>query len=271
MLTFLVGAMFAVGLTLTPKAVSASLRNVRLVMLALVLNFVMAPAFAWLLVRFVPLDPGHAAGLLLLGGAAGAPFLPKLVETAGGDLALAAAIMGLLNIGTILFLPFALPLMIDGFHAEPLTIARPLVLLIMLPLAVGMLVKSCAESLAMRLAPAFAKIGNAGLLLFCVLLVTLNLQALTSVIGSRAILVALIFFTGLLVVSWFLGGSKSKARGVLSLSTTARNFGAALVPASSSFSNPKVTVMVIVGAIVCLAVSFFAAGWLGRGTTPASA
>ncbi len=53
-------------------------------------------------------------------------------------------------------------------------------------------------------------------------------------------------------MGWLVGGSKSQVRGVLGLSTTARNFGAALVPASNSFTDPKVTIMIIVGAIVCL-------------------
>src|SRR3954452_21223803 len=111
-LVFLVGSMLATGLTLTLSAILAPLRRVRLVLLALGLNFVLAPAFAWLLTVILPLDRGHAIGLLLRGGAAGAPFLPKVVASARGDLALAAALMGLLTLGTILFLPLALPLMI---------------------------------------------------------------------------------------------------------------------------------------------------------------
>src|SRR4051794_30532525 len=111
---FLVSSMGAIGLALSPRTVAAPLREWRFVLLAVALNFVLAPAFAWLLTAVIPLNPAHAAGLLLLGGAAGAPFLPKLVETARGDLAVAAALMVLLTAGTILFLPFALPVMIPG-------------------------------------------------------------------------------------------------------------------------------------------------------------
>src|ERR1043166_9171978 len=92
-LAFLVCSMAAMGLALTPRAVLAPLRDMRIVLLALALNFIVAPAFAWLLTTVLPLDRGHAAGLLLLGGAAGAPFLPKLIETARGDLAQAAALV----------------------------------------------------------------------------------------------------------------------------------------------------------------------------------
>jgi predicted Na+-dependent transporter len=267
-LAFLICSMAAMGLALTPRAVLAPLRDARFVLLALALNFALAPALAWLLTIVIPLDPGHAAGLLLLGGAAGAPFLPKLIETARGDPAKAAALVALLTAGTILFLPFALPLLIPGLTAEPWEIARPLLTLIIAPLAAGMLVKSRAGFLATSAAPVLAKIGNASLLLLFGLMIGLNAPALLGVIGSGAILAALIFFTGLVALGWLLGGAH---RGVLGLATAARNFGAALAPATNCFTDPSVTVMIIVGAIVCLVVSFVAAAWMRRGTTSAFA
>jgi BASS family bile acid:Na+ symporter len=260
-LVFLVSSMAAMGLTLTPRAIAAPLRDVRFVLLALALNFVLAPACASLLTIVIPLGRGHAAGLMLLGGAAGAPFLPKLVTIARGDLASAAALMALLTVGTILFIPFALPLMIAGLTADPWSIARPLLMLIIAPLAAGMVVKGCAASFAGRAAPVLAKTGNVALLLLFVLMVALNFRALLGIIGSGAILAALLFFTALFALGWLFGGSQ---RSVLGLATGARNFGAALAPAESCFDDPNVTVMIIVGAIVCLVVSFGAAGWLSR-------
>lgn len=271
MLVFLVSSMLAMGLTLTLPAIIAPLRNVRLVFLALALNFVLAPAFAWLLTVVIPLERGHAIGLLLLGGAAGAPFIPKVVENARGHLALAVALMGLPTLGTILFLPFALPLMIPGFQADPWSIARPLVVLIVVPLAVGMLVKSFAATIAERAAPALAGIGSVAMFLLFGLMIALNIRGLLGVIGSGAIFAALLYFAGLFIIGWLFGGSKPGERGVLGITTTARNFGAALVPAANSFSDPKVTIMIIVGAIVCLIVSFAAAAWLRRRIASASA
>lgn len=263
---FLVCSMAAVGLNLTPRAIFEPLRNVRVVLLALTLNFVLAPAFAWLLTVIIPLEQGHAVGLILLSGAAGAPFLPKLVEAARSDLSLAIALMGLLTIGTILFLPFALPLMVPGLQADPWSIARPLLLLIVLPLVIGMLVKSRASSLATHAAPIIAKVGNLSLLVLFALLVILNFRAVLGVLGSGAILAATLYILGLFVAGWFLGGPRLDTRGVLGLSTSARNFGAALVPAASSFTDPKVTTMLIVSAIVCLVVTFLAAAWVRRKT-----
>ena len=128
----------------------------------------------------------------------------------------------------------------------------------------GMLLKSCAATFAGRAAPVLGKIGSASLVLLFVLLVVLNFHDLLGVIGSGAILATLLYFAGLFILGWLLGGSKPEVRGVLGLATTARNFGAALVPAASSFTDSKVTIMIIVGAIVCLIVAFLAARWLRR-------
>lgn len=65
-LAFLVSNMLATGLNLTPQAVLAPLSDARLVLIALALNFVLAPAFAWLLTRVFPLDRGHAIVCLIV-------------------------------------------------------------------------------------------------------------------------------------------------------------------------------------------------------------
>lgn len=269
LLVFLISGMLAMGMALTPEAMIAPLRNARIVVLALGLNFVFAPTFAWLLATVIPLERGYVAGLLLLSGAAGAPFLPQVTEIARGDMPLAAALMGLLTLGTILFLPFALPWVIPGAHPDPWTIAAPLLLLIVLPLCAGMSVKHFAASLATRAAPVFSKIANIGLLVFFVLLISLNARLLLGVFASGAILVGVLYFLGLFTVGWLAGGSKPQVRGVMGLATAGRNFGAALVPATSCFNDPKVTVMIIIGAIVCLVVLVLAAGWARQRTEAA--
>ena len=103
--------------------------------------------------RLLRLDEPFALGLLLLGLAAGAPFMPKIVGIAKGDLALSVGLMVLLMVGTTIFLPVALPLLVKGVQVNPWKIARFLVLLLLLPLIVGLFVKARAASLAARLRP----------------------------------------------------------------------------------------------------------------------
>ena len=59
---------------------SPPLRNVRLVVLSLLANFILMPLGALVLAALLKLDQPLGVGLLLLGSAAGAPFLPKLAQ-----------------------------------------------------------------------------------------------------------------------------------------------------------------------------------------------
>ena len=155
--------------------------------------------------------------------------------------------------------------MIPGLQADPWTIARPLLLLIVLPLAVGMFVKSRAATLAARAAPMLGKIGTASLA--AVLRPDHRAQFPRAARRPRqrrdprrAALHRRPFHRS----AGCSAAQARRSRGVLGLATAVRNFGAALVPAASSFSDPKVTIMIIVGAIVCLVVAFLAAGWVRR-------
>ena len=261
-IAFIVSSMLGVGLGLRLSAILAPLRDVRFVLRALLLNFILAPAFAWLLAVIIPLQTGYTIGLLLIGGAAGAPFLPTLVKTARGNLVSSVALMTLLTIGTLLFMPFALPFMIPGFRADAWTIARPLLLLIVVPLIIGMPGAALVPSRAKRAAPILIEIGNAFLLLLFVLLIALNIRSLLGVIGSGAMATVVLYMTGLFVAGWMFGGANPEMRGVLGLGTAARNFAAALVPAPSNFRDPAVSIMLVISAIVCLVISFIAARWL---------
>ena len=96
MLGFVVSSMLAMGSGLTIRQIIEPLRNARLVLLALLANFVLMPLGALALAKVLWLDDPFAVGLLVLGCAAGAPFLPKLAELAKGNLAFSVGAMVLL-------------------------------------------------------------------------------------------------------------------------------------------------------------------------------
>ena len=65
-------------------------------------------------------------GLILLASSAGAPFLPKLVQTARGDLALGVGLMVLMMTLTVVYMPLFLPLLLPGVHVDSPAIASTL-------------------------------------------------------------------------------------------------------------------------------------------------
>jgi bile acid:Na+ symporter, BASS family len=253
-LVFVVSSMLAMGLGLTVAQVTAPLRNVRLVSLSLLANFVLMPAGAVLLARVLRLDEPLGVGLLLLGAAAGAPFLPKLTQIAKGNLAFAVALMVLLMVITVGYMPLVLPLLLPGVSVNPVKIAGSLVLTMLLPLAVALAVNAKLPVVAARAKPLFDRLSSLGLILVVVLLVVVNFNKVLSVFGTRAILAGLLFIALGYAVGWVLGGPAADTRPVLGLGTAQRNIAAALVVGSQSFSDPSVVVMVVVVAIVSLLI-----------------
>src|SRR5277367_1740797 len=119
MLVFVVSSMLAVGLSLTVGQILAPLQNAKLVSLALLTNFVLMPLAALVIARLLQLDQPLKVALLLLGTAAGAPFLPKLAAVAKGSLAFAVGLMVLLMVLTVGYMPLVLPLMLEGVSVDP--------------------------------------------------------------------------------------------------------------------------------------------------------
>jgi BASS family bile acid:Na+ symporter len=251
MLSFVVSSMLAMGAGLTIPQIAEPLRNARLVVLALLANFVLMPLGAIALAKVLRLDEPFAIGLLVLGCAAGAPFLPKLAELAKGNLAFAVGAMVLLMVGTVAYLPIVLPLLLPGITVNAWEIARSLLLLMLLPLALGLALKARYGELAARVKPVLDWISNVSLILLVCLITAANIDKVLQVFGTRAILAGLLFIVLGLGTGWLLGGSGAGTKRVMALGTGQRNIAAALVVASS-FSDPKVVVMVIVVAIVGL-------------------
>src|SRR5882762_345207 len=254
MLSFVVSSMLAMGAGLTVSQISAPLRNAWLVVLALLANFVLMPLGALALAKVLWLDDAFWVGLLLLGCAAGAPFLPKLSELAKGNLAFAVGAMVLLMVVTVGYLPIVLPLLLPGVTVDPWKIARSLVLLMLLPLAAGLALKARYEDLARRVKPVLDWISNVSLILLVLLITAANIDKVLQVFGTRGILAGLMFIALGLGAGWLLGGPDADTRRVMALGAGQRNIAAALVVASQSFSDPKVVVMVIVVAIVGLII-----------------
>ena len=254
MLVFVLSSMLAMGFGLAVAQITAPLRNFRLVALSLVANFVLMPLVAVFLGRVLSLDEPFALGLLILGTAAGAPFLPKLAQLAKGNLAFSVGLMVLLMVITVGYLPLVLPWMLPGIVVNSAKIARSLFLLMLLPLAGALAVNAKFPAAAASLKPPLDRISNLSLILVIALLTVVNFRSVLDVFGTRGILAGLLFIALAYGVGWLLGGPDADTRVVLGLGTAQRNIAAALVVGSQSFSDPRVVVMVVVVAIVGLLI-----------------
>ena len=267
-LIFVVTSMLAMGMSLTIAQIVEPLRNVRLVVLALLANFVLVPALAYLIAAVIPIDDDLRTGLIVLATAAGAPFLPKLVQVAHGPIALGVGVMVLLMLVTIAYLPIVLPLLLPGVDVDPWSIAQSLVVLMLVPLAIGLLIRANAASTAAEYGPVFTKASSLAIVILMVAGLALSARNILGLLGTGGIVALLLFVAGSLAIGVVLGGRDPGTRAVLGLGTAQRNVSAALVVTAQNFGTDTLT-FVLVGAIVMLLILMPVAPRLGGGTAPA--
>lgn len=263
-ITFVVASMAALGLDLTLKKVIEPLSDLLLLIKVIVANFLLIPALAYLILFIVPVDEGFRIGLILLATSAGAPFLPKLVQVAKGKVAMSVGVMVLLMVITVIYVPLALPLLLPGVAVNPLEIASSLVVLMLLPMAAGLLINYRYKELAALLQNTLSQISSFGLMFGFVALLILNWRHLLATVGSGAIISALLLILGAFLIGWLSAGKDTTTKPVLALGAAQRNISAALVVAGSNFSDPDVLLMCMIGALLMLIVLMLISGELGK-------
>jgi len=262
-LVFVVSSMLSMGLSLTMAQVIDPLKNRRLIIMAMAANFVLVPALAYIITIFLGLNEPLSIGLILLSTAAGAPFLPKLVEVAKGDLAFSVGLMVLLMVVTIIYLPLVLPLLLSGVEVNPWNIAQSLIIMMLVPLGVGLFIRARYKEAAVNLQSIFATAANLGIIVLMVLGLVLNFSSMIALVGSLGILAAILFLVLSLAIGYLLGGSSPGTKSVMGLGTAQRNISAALVVAAQNFGSDVITYLMVV-AIIGFVILFPAAGELGK-------
>jgi len=263
-LLFVISSMFGMGLNLTISQIAAPLRRVTLVIKTLIANFILVPLLAYIIVMVVDLDEPKTIGLMLMATAAGAAFLPRFAKAAKADVALAVGLMSLMTTLTIVFLPLALPLLLPGVEIDPLEVAQTLILFILLPLAIGLLIKARYEDIAATLSPHMAQTASYSMMFAVVLMLVLNFDNLLRAFGTGTYVVVILFVALSFFIGYILGGPGREAKQVLGLGTAQRDISTALLVASRNFDDPGVMVMILVGALVMLVGLTVVAGEIGK-------
>jgi BASS family bile acid:Na+ symporter len=266
LVVFMAGNLLDMGLRLNPQDALRGLRNPRFVALTLIWGFVAGPALAYSITLVVPLESPYAIGLILISMAPCAPFLPAMVHKAGGDLGSTAAFMLLTAAAMVAFMPFAVPVMVEGLTVDAWAIARPLLMVILAPLAIGMVIMHASPTAAARLHPFVKRTTALATIALAVLSLAVYGRDLLGVKGELALAAQIVFFLVVTTLPYWLGfGLPHEQKIVLSVGMASRNIGAALAPL---FSVPgmdeRAIVMVVLGFPIMVGFAFLAAKWFGH-------
>ena len=273
-LLFLVTLMFLAGLEARPGEVGSALTHYGVLVRALVLNVVVVPIIAVLVVRWVGLTSVITIAVLLMAAAPGVPFLPRMAATAKGKVAFAVGFMIVLQVVSFVTTPVTLRLILPPDAAARVPVLRAVVTLVafqLVPLALGMTVQHVSGPLARRVAGPVKVLSTLGLLGTIVLFIGPHLDVLAQVAGGGALLSMLLLVVVAWPLGWRLGGADEGIRKTLALGTSLRNVGLCLLIATRDF--PETGVATAVGAyfLIQAIANFGYAKYLGRAVSVAAA
>ena len=223
------GSLLELGLQLKLRQTVVGVRNPRFALLTLLWGFALGPALALLLARVLVLAEPYTIGLIVMSMVPGAAYLSMLVGWARGDLGYSASALLMTCLGIVVFVPLVLPKIVAGVSVTPWAIAKPLIVLVLVPFVVGLAIRQSSERVAGKIHPIIKKIAFIALMACLVLTVLLYAKGIVLSAGSRALLSLVLFFVLATLASYVSAfGMPESQKRVLSLAICSRNSGPAM-------------------------------------------
>ena len=140
---FIIVSMVTLGLSTTVSQVLAPLKDKNLMSRAILANFILVPVLAYLLVTGLHLPAGIAIGLILVGTAAGSPFLARANQIPADKRETAGGLGVLLTIFSVFYIPIIAPFLVPGeSEIDPVLLFITFVIIILIPLFLALFLRS---------------------------------------------------------------------------------------------------------------------------------
>jgi BASS family bile acid:Na+ symporter len=238
----------SLGLQVKMPELIAVFKNKKAIALIFVWGWVLGPALAYLITKVIPLAEPYVIVVYLSSVAPVAPFFPIMAKQARGDMSFAGAVFPLAVIGTVIFLPLIGPLVVEGLTINPLDLAKPLFMTLLLPMIIGVAARHFAETIVTKIVPAVNVIARIITVLMIAQCFVIYGREMLATAGSFALLAGTIFMAVMAVITYRFGfGLKQNQRSVMSIGMLQRNLGAILIAA---FVIPNVDPLVITFTIM---------------------
>jgi predicted Na+-dependent transporter len=249
------------GMSFTVGQLIAPLRRVGLVVAIVILNAVLIPAAAWGIAKATPMANEYVAGLVLatIGmGSAGALKGAQLAKRA--DLPLAVSLVVVLQLVDIVAVPLWAGHVVSGASISAWDIVKDLLLLVLAPLAVGLLLKARYSDNAKTWQPELVRVSNIALVIALATGIAANWKTIVTMFGSWVILTAIIIVVVGLGAGALLGGKSPETRATTTLVSGMRFASLGLIiigtqlHGAANYIGPAIT-FALVSLIIPMAVA----------------
>jgi len=264
----LAGLVLTVGLRSVRGDLIYVLTRPSFLLKAIVAVDVIPIAAAILLTLFLPLEPVVKAGIVLMAISPVPPLVPGQELGLGGRKEYAYGVYVAIALLAVITVPIASEIATRAFGRNDspdfVQVAKSVVLGVVIPLAVGMVVRLVAPTVAARLAPWVYRLSM--LLVFAAFLpILLSIwPEMMSLVGNGTLL-AMAAVTAIgLAGGHLLGGPELRDRSTLAIASSIRHPGIAMMLANANFADKRVTAAVLLFLLVGVAVGIPYRMWIKR-------
>lgn len=245
--------MFTIGVGVVLREVGWVFAQPGLVTRALFSVLIAMPVATLAVVRMFDLPRLAEIGIVLMSISPGAPVALRRSLGVGGHRAFAPALQILVAILAVVSMPISIAALDELYAGDasisPAHLARQVLTAQLLPLGLGIAIRSRLPALADWLQPRIARAGSV-LLLALVVLALIDVWQVVVEAGPRTA-VAIALVTALaLAIGHLLGGPDPRTRTAVAISSAARNPGLALLVAALNNAAPEVERTVLAYLVV---------------------
>ncbi len=263
--------MFSLGLDLRPADFLRVFRWPRAALIGLAAQMLGLPLAAFLVASLLGLPPVLAVGLILLAACPGGPSSNAFTMLARGDVALSVSLTAITSVITIFTIPVVVNLAMDHWMASGAGLRLALgpvlgqnAVTILLPIAMGMLVRARREALAARLGAMLRKAALPLLLVMIGIFMIQQSEVLREGISTVSLATLLLISTTMALgalLGW-IGRLREMARRAILIEVGMQNAAQAMAIAASPFllADGAYAVPAVVYAVTMNAVLL---GYLG--------
>lgn len=231
--------MFGMGLTLRPSDFKPVLQNPKSIIIGELAQFIIMPFLAWLLCRLLPLSPGLAIGIILVGCCPGGTASNVICYLAKGDIALSVAMTGV----STLLAPVVTPALVwllagESVDIDIIGMFLSIVQVVILPIVLGFWFNHYFRKATQLITPLLPMFSTLAITSIIGIIVAHNSKSITScslIVGIAVILhnvLGLILGYSLAALT----GSDRRKRSAIAIEVGMQNSGLATSLAATHFS-----------------------------------
>jgi len=248
----------SVGLSARPRDLTAIYRHPQLLLRGLVAVNLVVPIVALAMVLILPIEPVVRAGIFTMAVSPLAVFAPGKMSKAGAKASEVISLYAALILAAFIIVPVTLAIVALLIPRAPIVtvamLARPLGLLVFIPLLVGLAVGSLLPAMAKRLAPIANGLGTTAVFVALAIVVVQFADRLPGLVGDGTLLAIVTVIVSGLAAGHLLGGRDAAHRSALAVAAVTRHPGIAVTIVNQNYHDGRAVLAILLFLLTSMVI-----------------